>query len=116
MIYGVGIDAVDVERFRSALERWGDRIRKRLFTESELRYCSIKRRPEVHLAARFAGKVSLFKALGRHLRFGDVEILNDKNGRPFIKARNLYGLKPVITISHDGGISIAQVIIMKGSG
>ncbi len=114
MIVGIGIEAVDVERFGRAIERWGERMTNRLFTESELGYCYSKRRPELHLAARFAGKVGLFRALGRHMRFRDVEILNDGDGRPVVKAPGLEGLVPLITISHDGGIAIAQVMIVRG--
>lgn len=124
-LYGVGIDMVDVKRFKSAMERRGKRLLKRLFTERELRHCLGKRRPEIHLSARFAAKVSLFKALGggkravgtgAGFRFTEVEVLNDKLGRPVLKfkagsARK--GLRFNVTISHTDSLSVAQTIIEK---
>jgi len=80
MIYGIGIDVVDIDRFASALKRWGSRLTDRLFTQGELDYCMGHRRPERHLAARFAAKVSLCKALGHALPYGEVEVVRDAEG------------------------------------
>lgn len=114
MIYGIGIDVVDVPRFKSAMEKRGERFCQRLFTEAELAYCLKKRSPERHLAARFAVKVSLFKALGRHLKFRDVEIANDASGKPIVIAPKLPGdLKINISITHDAHLSLAETIVEK---
>ncbi|MBI5586834.1 MAG: holo-ACP synthase [Deltaproteobacteria bacterium] len=114
MIYGIGIDAVDVSRFRTAMERRGERLLQRLFTQSELDYCMGKKAPEVHLAARFAGKVSFIKAIGRRFDFRDVEITRDPDGRPSVAAKGLEkGFRVNISITHDGGISLAETIVEK---
>ncbi len=116
MLYGVGIDVVDVGRFRAALERRGERLLKRLFTERELEYCLRKRRPEEHLSARFAAKVSLFKALKRGFAFTEVEVLNDKKGSPlfrFSRRARLKGLRLNVTISHTGTLSIAETVVER---
>lgn len=60
---GVGIDLVDVTRIERALER-RPRLAARLFTESEIEYAGSRRRPARHLAARFAAKEAVVKALG----------------------------------------------------
>ncbi|MEX0620356.1 MAG: holo-ACP synthase [Solirubrobacterales bacterium] len=60
---GVGIDLVDVSRIERALER-RPRLASRLFTERELEYAGTHRRPARHLAARFAAKEAVVKALG----------------------------------------------------
>ena len=114
MIYGIGIDVVDVERFASALKRWGPRLTGRLFTQGELDYCMGHRRPERHLAARFAAKVSLAKALGRSLSCAGVEVMRDAEGRPFFNAPGVgSGLRLNLSISHEGTLSIAQTIVEK---
>ncbi|MBI5643059.1 MAG: holo-ACP synthase [Deltaproteobacteria bacterium] len=113
MIHGIGIDIVDVVRFKKALLRWGDRLSSRLFTRPEIDYCFSHKRPERHLAARFAGKVSLIKALGKPLSFKDIEITRDNDGRPSIKAAGIEGLVFNLSITHDGDLSIAETIIEK---
>src|SRR3989304_2004762 len=112
MIHGIGIDTVEVSRFAKAMARWGERLERRLFTASELDYCLRQRSPERHLSARFAAKVSFFKALGRAMPYRDVEVVRDASGAPMISAKGLPpGLRVNISISHDGDLSIAEPII-----
>ena len=72
---GVGVDLLEIERLERALER-RPRLAERLFTEAELAYASERARPGRHLAARFAAKEAVIKALGLR-RFGvrDIEIV-----------------------------------------
>src|SRR3990172_2692745 len=112
MIHGIGIDTVEISKFKRAMDRWGDKLNARLFTPAELAYCLGQRSPERHLSARFAAKVSFFKALGRPLCYRDVEVAKDPSGAPVISAKGLPpGLKVNISISHDGDLSIAETII-----
>jgi len=60
---GIGIDLVDISRIERALER-RPRLAGRLFTEREIEYARSRRRPARHLAARFAAKEAVVKALG----------------------------------------------------
>jgi holo-[acyl-carrier protein] synthase len=60
---GVGIDLLEIERMERALERH-PRLADRVFTEDELAYARTKGRPGRHLAARFAAKEAVVKALG----------------------------------------------------
>ena len=111
MIRGVGIDMVDVKRFKAAMKRFKGRLEKRLFTEAELSHCALSRNPERHLAARFAAKVSAFKALGRTLPYKDVEITRDFNGRPALNVKGLgKDLRLSISISHEKGFGLAETI------
>lgn len=116
MILGIGIDMVEVARFRAAVDRWGDALLERLFTAGELDRCRKKKDPAVHLAARFAAKLSLMKALGHTLRFTDLEVANDRTGRPyFVFPGGSPGedLSISLSISHDGGVGVAQTIVEK---
>ncbi|HPC73679.1 MAG TPA: holo-ACP synthase [Syntrophales bacterium] len=84
MIYGIGIDLVEIPRLERALRRWGERFEKRVFSEREIVYCRRHARPHVHYAGRFAAKEAFIKALGgsRGLAMRDIEILNDADGKP----------------------------------
>jgi len=64
MIYGIGTDIVEIKRVRDAVERWGKRFLKKIFTENEISYCYKKKDPFLHLAVRFAEKEALIKAIG----------------------------------------------------
>lgn len=113
MIHGIGIDIVEVSRFKRAMERWGERFCSRLFTPSELAYCRAQRFPERHLSARFAGKVSFFKALGRPMRYRDVEITRGPSGAPVLNAPGLEGFKVSLSIAHDGALSVAEAFVER---
>ena len=79
-IVGVGIDLVDIDRF----ERSKPRVRERLFTRAEARYCVLQRKPALHFAARFAAKEAVLKALGTGWSGGiawtEVEIVARDHG------------------------------------
>jgi holo-[acyl-carrier protein] synthase len=111
MIRGVGIDVVDIERFRESMERTPS-LRERIFTQREavLKISS--------LAARFAAKEALAKALNAKEIFNwqQAEVINEESGRPvFIftgaLAERIDGANVQLSISHDAGIASAIVII-----
>jgi holo-[acyl-carrier protein] synthase len=87
-VAGVGTDLVEVERVRAALER-RDGLRQRLFTEREWAYAARHRDPVPHLAARFAAKESVMKALGHgmeHMSFHEIEVVrDDRSGAPAVQ-------------------------------
>ena len=76
MASGVGIDLLEIERLERALERH-PRLAARVFTDAERAYAAARRRPARHLAARFAAKEAVVKALGLSGGFGlrDVEVV-----------------------------------------
>jgi holo-[acyl-carrier protein] synthase len=75
MALGVGIDLIEIERVERALER-RPRLADRLFTPAELAYASERARPGRHLAARFAAKEAVIKALGRGLPLREIEVIS----------------------------------------
>ncbi|HEY5468028.1 MAG TPA: holo-ACP synthase [Coriobacteriia bacterium] len=84
MITGLGVDIVEIDRMKTALERH-PRMRERLFSADERAYCDKRNRPEIHYALRFAAKEAVLKALGTGfagMRFTDVEVVRDAGGRP----------------------------------
>jgi holo-[acyl-carrier protein] synthase len=84
VILGIGVDAVEIARVETALART-PRLRERLFTEHELQTCGAV---TARLAARFAAKEAVAKALGTGIRgfaFKDVEIRTEASGRPVVR-------------------------------
>ena len=88
MIYGIGVDLIEVERIQKQLSR-SDRFINRIFTPDEITYCEAKKNKAQNYAARFAAKEAFFKALGTGWRgglaFNQVEIVNDSLGKPEIR-------------------------------
>lgn len=86
---GIGIDAVDVDRFRRVLAR-RNRLAQRLFTDAERAYAARAVDPTERLAARFAAKEAVMKVLGVGIggvRFQDIEVIKDPTGRPDLALR-----------------------------
>ena len=111
MISGVGIDVVDIDRFTLSLERTPG-LRDRLFVENE------RELSHSSLAARFAAKEALAKALGvpRGLQWHDAVVRNEDSGRPYFDvsgsvAKAINGRTIHLSLSHDGGIASAMVIL-----
>ncbi|MEU6755832.1 holo-ACP synthase [Streptomyces sp. NPDC005409] len=119
MIIGVGIDVAEIDRFAAALERTPN-MAQRLFLDAELTLPSGERRGIASLAARFAAKEALAKALGAPggLLWTDAEVYVEDSGQPrlrvsgTVEARALaLGVKSWhISLSHDAGVASAVVI------
>ncbi len=92
MIIGIGVDIVEIERFKTLTERWGERLLSRIFTQREIDYCLSKKNPYQHLAGRFAAKEAISKAISTGwsgiFKWKDVEVLNDERGKPFVIVYN----------------------------
>ncbi len=88
MITGSGIDIVEIDRFKKAKKKWRNNFIHKIFTDNEINYSKKKRFQDQHLAARFAAKEAALKAFGDKLssihNWQDIEVLNDKSGRPYI--------------------------------
>jgi holo-[acyl-carrier protein] synthase len=76
----IGVDLIEIERVRRALERHGDGFRERCFTPGEQAYCESRANPAQHYAGRFAAKEAVGKALGFGVYFTWKEI--EIRGRP----------------------------------
>jgi holo-[acyl-carrier protein] synthase len=121
-VIGVGIDAVDVDRFRRTLART-PRLVDRLFTADERAYASRSSDPTERLAARFAAKEAVMKALGVGLgafAFNDVEVERAASGAPTLVLRGSAGALAAdrgvrewkVSLSHTAHIAEAVVIAL----
>lgn len=86
MIYGIGIDLVENIRMEKIVKKWGPKFISRIFSEKEIEYCSKHANSAIHYSARFAAKESFLKSLGiglgKGVKLSDIEVVNDKNGKP----------------------------------
>jgi len=124
MIIGTGVDIIEVDRIQKALEVWGERFLKRVFTERELDYAATKKFSHHTLAARFACKESVLKAFGDTrigVRLTNIEVLNDSKGKPevilhgeakeFANKNNLD--KIIVSMSHTDDYAISNAILWR---
>jgi holo-[acyl-carrier protein] synthase len=113
-VIGVGIDVVDIDRFMASLDRTPG-LRDRLFTPAEAA------RPPASLAARFAAKEALAKALGAPvgMAWHDAEVVSESSGRPLMELRGSVQARADeldvrsvhVSLSHDAGIASAVVVL-----
>lgn len=118
MILGVGVDVVDIARFDAILRR-RPRLRERLFTPAE------RGLAPASLAARFAAKEAVAKALGAPagLAWQDCEVVSADSGRPSLVLRGTVAAAAEgqgivhwhVSLSHDAGIASAMVVA-EGEG
>jgi holo-[acyl-carrier protein] synthase len=116
MMHHIGIDIIEINRIRKAIARWGDRFLHRVYTESELK---LYRNKLVSLAARFAGKEAVIKALKdtRGISWQQIEVLSEPDGQPLLRlhdkaqeqARSLGLANLAIALSHSKEYAIAFV-------
>ncbi|MGH3713612.1 MAG: holo-ACP synthase [Micromonosporaceae bacterium] len=119
MIVAVGIDVVLVERFSAAVART-PLLAERLFTEAERTTSKGNPISPESLAARFAAKEAVAKALGAPggLHWHDCEVVNDPDGRPWLTVSGTVAAAAAesgiarwhLSLSHDGGIASAMVV------
>ena len=127
MIYGIGTDIIDIRRIRSTINKYGDRFKIKCFHDYEIRRSESKYNSVESYAKRYAAKEACAKALGTGLARGifwkDIEVKNNKFGKPFIVLHN--NAKKYInnkfknenqielSLSDEKDFAIANVVIFK---
>jgi holo-[acyl-carrier protein] synthase len=127
VVVGIGVDIVEVERIRRALEGSGAMVR-RVFTEEEIQYCTERKNRFQHFAGRFAAKEAALKALGtgwqEGIRWKDVEVVAGELGAPQIrlsgKARERFEKigadRAHVTITHAEAYAVSVVLLESNPG
>ena len=125
MIFGTGIDIIEVDRIKNSIQKYSDRFKKKIFTQKEIDYCHSQADPAKHFAARFTAKEAVLKCFGTGMTGGilwkDIEVDKLNSGQPVL---NLYAngkelfnqlnLKHIhISITHDKTYAAAHAIAEK---
>lgn len=116
MVIGTGIDIVELKRIQKAIDRWGDIFLHHVFNKEELEYARKHKYPLQHLAARFAAKEAIVKAIGdnAHISWKDMTILNNKHGQPFcVFHKKKFKKKIFISLSHSENYAVASAIMVR---
>jgi holo-[acyl-carrier protein] synthase len=126
MILGLGNDIIDIRRIDKALERYGERFLKRVFTDTERRKSDARAGRSASYAKRFAAKEACAKALGTGFRKGvfwrDMGVVNLRSGRPTmvltggaaeqLKRITPEGLEARVDLSLTDDFPLAQAIVV----
>ncbi len=125
MVVGLGVDIVEVDRIRRALENQPKMVRK-VFTKGEAEYCTARKNRYQHFAGRFAAKEAALKALGtgwaEGIRWRDVEVISLPSGQPRLdfhgRAHEVFESldadTSLLTITHARAYAVA-VVILEGA-
>ncbi len=120
-IQGLGNDIIEIDRVQKAIDRHGQDLLERLFTLKEQKYCFKYKNASLHFAGRFAAKEAIAKALGcgigSELHWHDIEIINDKTGKPLVSfspsVMKKFGDPTVLlSISHCEKYAMATAILL----
>jgi len=127
-IVGIGTDIVECLRIGRMIERHGELFLQRVYTDREVRYCQQRRRAVEHFAGRWAAKEAILKALGsgwrRGLDWTDIEVHNDKEGKPTVHlggavrdlALTLRVGDILVSISHCRAYAVAHALALRCQG
>lgn len=119
-----GIDIIEIERVKESIENTDGKFCERVYTKKEIEYCENKKSQKYqHYAARFAAKEAVFKAISQlldskfEIKWKDIEILNDQDGRPYVNIiRSDLEIEDIdISISHCKTYAIASVVVIYKS-
>ena len=123
MVIGIGIDIIEIDRIKESVDEYGDQFLQKVYTPGEIKYCLSKKNKYQHLAARFAAKEAIYKAISSNWdsEFGwqDMEIINAPNGMPEVKFKGnlkkfLSGEKSLkISMSHSRDYVACVAIVYK---
>jgi holo-[acyl-carrier protein] synthase len=107
-IIGIGTDIIEVERIERMIQRHGDMFLQRVYTATEIAYCSPRKAFAQHYAGRWAAKEAVLKTLGtgwaRGIQWTDIELVNRPGGKPEIA---LHGAGAAVA----GGLGITEIQI-----
>ena len=117
-----GIDIIEVERIKEAIEKQGEAFLKKVYTEGEIKYCSSKKTMQYqHYAARFAAKEAIFKAISSEILqeeddiLNKIEIQNEPSGKPVANLKRLKLSKILnmdLSISHLKEYAVASFTVL----
>jgi len=109
-ISGLGIDAVEIARFKTALKQKKDRFFVATFTDEERSYCLSYKDSAIHFAGIFAAKEALCKASGARILLSEFEIKHLKSGQPEVWLKGKRAKSYLVSVTHEKTFAFAAAI------
>ena len=110
--FGIGIDIVEIKRFAEKPFAENEKFYKKIFQDSEIKYCLNHANPSQSFAAKFAIKESVIKAINEQINL--IDILTDNiNSKPIVSLQNNHSYNFLVSISHEELFAVAVVISQK---
>ena len=123
MVTGIGVDIIEIERIKKSILKYGEAFLKKIFTDSEIKYCNSKVNLYQHYAVRFAAKEAIYKAFPsdcqHRLNWQSLEIITDDSGKPYVIflksaiALQKRGYKVQISLSHSDDYAICTALTIQ---
>jgi len=111
-ISNIGIDIIDIDRFRKKDYSKNKKFYQKIFSESEIKYCLSFKNSSEHFAGRFAIKEAVKKSIKDHITFKQI-LTTHRNSRPKIILKKKLNYKFLVSVSHEANIAIAIVIAFE---
>tara|TARA_B100000925_G_C21861651_1_gene410241 strand:+ start:225 stop:587 length:363 start_codon:yes stop_codon:yes gene_type:complete len=113
-----GIDIVDIDRIKCAIEKYQNKFLNKVFNKEEQDYCNSKPNPSMHFSGKFAAKEAVMKTIFSSSKlssigFKDISIINDNNGAPIVYINGHSEKSINISISHTDSQAIALAILKE---
>ena len=117
MVVGIGIDIIKTAKMKDAIDKWGDNFLERVFNEEETKNILKGKIYHQRLAARFAAKEAVIKAISKEspLALKDILILNKTNGAPYCEFKKDIGVDIFLSITHIEDYAVACAVAQKKS-
>lgn len=109
-VSGIGVDMIEVARFRAVLRRKQDRFLRSTFSRIEQSYCRAFRDPAPHFAGTFAAKEAVQKTLNSSVPLRSIEVRREKSGKPAVWLKGRRSKSCFISITHTGRLACAIAI------
>ena len=111
-IFNIGIDIINIERFKKKEYAKNKKFYQKIFTNSEIRYCLEFKNSSEHFAGKFAIKEAVRKSIKEKIPFNKILTIH-KNSKPRIVLKMKLNYEFLVSVSHESNMAVAIVIALK---
>jgi len=111
-IFNIGIDIINIERFKKKEYAKNKKFYQKIFTNSEIRYCLEFKNSSEHFAGKFAIKEAVRKSIKEKIPFNKILTMH-KNSKPMIVLKMKLNYRFLVSVSHEANMAVAIVIALK---
>ena len=115
-MYNIGTDIVEVSRIKSLIDKYNKKFLLKIFSKNEINYCLSRKNPATHFAGKFSAKEAIKKAISLKYKnqifpFNEIEIINTKEGRPYLSSKLIKSSLIDLSIAHTDKIAVSFAIL-----